>query len=239
MTTTREPQAPPEPPSQGWARLPMIPGPWETVVIVWRRLRKMSTALAMLFTLALSSIVATFIPQEPVTPQTVAAWRAGTEGPSATVAQILDGAELRIHPTGKAIARFVDWHDSNKREFVDSETRFKTVVEVHGHQVALNGTADRRGEVTVNLRSRLRRAPGGEVVEDLFEAFRRQVLVGIVPDQHHRRVDAGAEALDLLPGELTVRRDVKRIGVQRVMDMPVNIFGKACIDIGQNIAAVV
>ena len=106
MTTTREPQAPPEPPPQGWARLPMIPGPWETVVIVWRRLRKMSTALAMLFTLALSSIVATFIPQEPVTPQTVAAWRAGTEGPSATVAQILDGA----HPERvivKAVERMI------------------------------------------------------------------------------------------------------------------------------------
>ncbi|UUZ58178.1 RecB family exonuclease [Nocardioides sp. B-3] len=43
----------------------------------------------------------------------------------------------------KAIARFVEWHESNKREFVDSETRFKTVVEVHGHRVALNGTADR------------------------------------------------------------------------------------------------
>ena len=43
----------------------------------------------------------------------------------------------------KALARFVEWHQSNPRRFVDSETRFKTVVEVHGQEIALNGTADR------------------------------------------------------------------------------------------------
>lgn len=83
-----------EQPSGAWARLPMIPGPWETVVLVWRRLRKMSTALVMLFSLAVASIVATFIPQEPLVPQTVARWRTGAEGPGATVAQVLDGAQL-------------------------------------------------------------------------------------------------------------------------------------------------
>jgi cytochrome c biogenesis protein len=80
--------------ASGWARLPMIPGPWETAVIVWRRLRKMSTALVLLFCLALASIVATFIPQEPVIPQTVTAWRLGEEGPGRTVAQVFDAAEL-------------------------------------------------------------------------------------------------------------------------------------------------
>ena len=40
---------------------------------------------------------------------------------------------------------------------------------------------------------------------------RGQILVGVVPDQHHRRVDAGAEALDLLPGEIAVGGDVQRI----------------------------
>lgn len=92
--TTKQQEAPAEPESTGWARLPMIPGPWETLLIVWRRLRKMSTALVLLFTLALASIVATFIPQEPAIPQTVAEWRAGTDGPGQTVAEILDGAEL-------------------------------------------------------------------------------------------------------------------------------------------------
>src|SRR5690606_1188562 len=72
----------------------LIPGPWETVVLLWRRLRRMSTALVLLFTLALASIVATFVPQEPAVPQTVAAWRAGNEGPGETVAQILDRAQL-------------------------------------------------------------------------------------------------------------------------------------------------
>lgn len=72
----------------------MIPGPWETVLLAWRRLRKMSTALLLLFALALSSIVATFVPQEPVVAETVAAWRAGTEGPGIAVSQIFDAAGL-------------------------------------------------------------------------------------------------------------------------------------------------
>ena len=78
----------------GWSRLPLIPGPWETLLILWRRLRRMSTALVLLFSLALASIVATFIPQEPVIPQTVASWREGTEGPGETVAQLFDAAQL-------------------------------------------------------------------------------------------------------------------------------------------------
>ena len=81
-------------PPSGWARLPLIPGPWETVNSLWRRLRRMSTALVLLFSLALASIVATFVPQEPVVPQTVAAWRLGESGPGRTIAGWIDGAQL-------------------------------------------------------------------------------------------------------------------------------------------------
>ena len=52
------------------------------------------------------------------------------------------------------------------------------------------------------------RLAGGEVVEQLLEALGGQVLVGSRSDLHHRRVHAGAEALDLVPGELAVGRDV-------------------------------
>lgn len=72
----------------------MIPGPWETLQLAWRRLRRMSTALVLLFSIAIATIVATFIPQEPLVPETVARWRAGTAGPGATIAAIFDGADL-------------------------------------------------------------------------------------------------------------------------------------------------
>lgn len=92
-TKTRADATSSSPPS-GWARLPMIPGPWETLLIVWRRLRRMSTALVMLFCLAVATMVATFVPQEPLVPDTVANWRSGAAGPGATIAGILDGADL-------------------------------------------------------------------------------------------------------------------------------------------------
>lgn len=60
----------------------------------WRVLRRMSTALWLLFALAAATVVATFVPQEPVIPPTVAAWRAGTEGPGQAVASLLDAAGL-------------------------------------------------------------------------------------------------------------------------------------------------
>ncbi|MEE8600834.1 cytochrome c biogenesis protein ResB [Euzebya tangerina] len=76
------------------SRLPLIPGPWETAVLVWKRLRRMSTALVLLFILATATLVATFIPQEPVIASTVSAWREGTEGPGAGVARVLDALSL-------------------------------------------------------------------------------------------------------------------------------------------------
>lgn len=88
--------APPRPPRQqaSPSRLPEIPGPGETVVLLWRRLRRMSTALYLLLALAAVSVVATFVPQEPVIPTTVADWRAGTEGPGVDVAAGLDALGL-------------------------------------------------------------------------------------------------------------------------------------------------
>lgn len=79
------------PPGHG-SRLPAIRGPIETLALAWRRLRRMSTALLLLFSLALASILATFIPQAPSVPPTVASWRAGTAGPGASAARLLDAA---------------------------------------------------------------------------------------------------------------------------------------------------
>jgi cytochrome c biogenesis protein len=62
----------------------------ETAQRAWRVLRRMSTALLLLFTLAAATVVATVVPQEPVTAQSVADWRAGTAGPGSAVAGVLD-----------------------------------------------------------------------------------------------------------------------------------------------------
>lgn len=56
----------------------------------WRWLIRMKTALILLGVLALLTAVATAVPQEPNVPSTVASWRAGEEGPGATVAAVLD-----------------------------------------------------------------------------------------------------------------------------------------------------
>jgi cytochrome c biogenesis protein len=70
--------------------LPDIPGPWETAQRLWRRLRKMSTALGLLFALAIASIIATFVPQEPIIPSTVRDWRSGEDGPGELTARVFD-----------------------------------------------------------------------------------------------------------------------------------------------------
>lgn len=81
-------EAPPRP------RLPEIPGPWETAVRAWRVLRRMSTALVLLFTLAAASILATFVPQRPLVPTTVEEWIAGQAGPGAVVSTAFDWLDL-------------------------------------------------------------------------------------------------------------------------------------------------
>lgn len=75
-------------------RLPEIPGPVATARMAWRKLRRMSTALALLFAMAAAAVVATFVPQEPVIGTTVEAWRAGVEGPGAPVAALFDALEF-------------------------------------------------------------------------------------------------------------------------------------------------
>src|ERR1700733_14466046 len=67
--------------------------------------------------------------------------------------------------------------------------------------------ADRLRAEAPGLRSRLHRAPRGEVVEQFREILRRQILVIIVVDLHHRRVATGAQALHFDPREGAVGRD--------------------------------
>lgn len=86
----RAPGAPRRPVS----RLPQIPGPLETLLAAWRVLRRMSTALWLLLAMATASVVATFVPQRPVVPDTVAAWLAGLEGPGERVSSALDALGL-------------------------------------------------------------------------------------------------------------------------------------------------
>ncbi|HUG86554.1 MAG TPA: cytochrome c biogenesis protein ResB [Euzebya sp.] len=83
----------PSPPASG-PRLPLIPGPLETSQMLWRRLRRMSTALMLLFALSVSTLIATFIPQEPVIASTVRLWRDGTEGPGEGIAAVFDALGL-------------------------------------------------------------------------------------------------------------------------------------------------
>ena len=74
--------------------LPDIPGPVETAVRAWRALRRMSTALLLLFALAAASVVATVVPQAPVTAVSAEQWRSGTAGPGQAVARVLDALGL-------------------------------------------------------------------------------------------------------------------------------------------------
>ena len=91
VTSSSEPSALPPPPRRG---LPEIPGPVETAVIAWRSLRRMSTALLLLFSLAAASVVATVVPQAPVTAVTADQWLAGTAGPGKGVSAVLSALGL-------------------------------------------------------------------------------------------------------------------------------------------------
>ena len=50
------------------------------------------------------------------------------------------------------------------------------------------------------------RAAGREIVEELTEARGIEILVIVIVDLDHRGVAAGAEAFDLDPGEIAIRR---------------------------------
>jgi cytochrome c biogenesis protein len=58
--------------------------------MAWRWLTRMRTALYLLGVLALLTVVATAVPQEPNVPSTVGRWLTGEEGPGAGVARALD-----------------------------------------------------------------------------------------------------------------------------------------------------
>src|SRR5258708_19023241 len=64
-------------------------------------------------------------------------------------------------------------------------------------------------ELSAILRSRLWSVAGGKAVQHLAEAFPGQILVGILPDQHHRRVHAGAKTLNFFPAEIPVLGQMK------------------------------
>jgi cytochrome c biogenesis protein len=63
---------------------------WDSVVMGWRWLVRMRTALYLLGLLALQTLIATVVPQEPNVPATVDAWRAGQEGPGTVVSGLID-----------------------------------------------------------------------------------------------------------------------------------------------------
>lgn len=86
--------AEPNDPAPRGPRVPLIPTPLEALGMLWRRLRRMSTALMLLFALALATLIATFIPQEPVIASTVRLWRTGEEGPGETIAAVFDALSL-------------------------------------------------------------------------------------------------------------------------------------------------
>lgn len=75
-------------------RRPPVGGPvtfvWDAVVMGWRWLTRMRTALYLLGMLALQTLVATVVPQEPNVPATVRAWIDGEEGPGAGVSRVLE-----------------------------------------------------------------------------------------------------------------------------------------------------
>src|SRR5882724_13686908 len=88
-------------------------------------------------------------------------------------------------------------------------------------------STDRRGELTAVLRSRLRKIAGGKAVKHLAEAFLGQILVGILPDQNHRRIDAGAKTLDFFPAEIAVLGQMEGIVMDAALAHFDDVFGAA------------
>lgn len=64
----------------------------DSVLMGWRWLVRMRTALMLLGALGFMTAVATAVPQAPNVPGTVESWLAGEEGPGAGVARVLDAA---------------------------------------------------------------------------------------------------------------------------------------------------
>ncbi len=102
----------------------------------------------------------------------------------------------------KAIVRFVSWHESNQREFVAAEAPFRTVVDVHGQEIALNGTADRLeltsdGRVVVVDFKTSRGAPTGPAVKSNLQLALYQYAVdaGALDERLGRAASSGGAEL--------------------------------------------
>ena len=74
--------------------------------------------------------------------------------------------------------------------------------------------AERRRGLAPVLRAGLDVTPGLQILQNARQALGREVLVIVLVDLRHGRVDASAEAFDLGPGEQPVRRHVARLADQ-------------------------
>lgn len=63
---------------------------WESLLMGWRWLVRMRTALYLLGALAVLTLLATVVPQEPNVPTTVNDWRTGVEGPGTLISSWID-----------------------------------------------------------------------------------------------------------------------------------------------------
>ncbi len=115
----------------------------------------------------------------------------------------------------KAIARFVQWHEANQREFVASEAPFRTVVDIHGQEIALNGTADRLeltsdGRVVVVDFKTSRGAPTAPAVKSNLQLALYQYAVdaGALDERLGRSASSGgAELVQLgLPDDTSLAK---------------------------------
>ena len=102
----------------------------------------------------------------------------------------------------RAVERFVTWHESNPRQLVDSETRFRTVVEVQGQEITLNGTADRleltsEGEVIVVDFKTSRSAPSAPAVKGNLQLALYQFAIdaGALDERLGRPASSGGAEL--------------------------------------------
>lgn len=94
VSTASAPPPQANPPIRRANRRPGPGGPfafvWDSLLMAWRWLTRMRTALYLLGLLALLTMVATIVPQEPNVPSTVARWLTGESGPGAGAARVLD-----------------------------------------------------------------------------------------------------------------------------------------------------
>src|ERR1700682_1030589 len=76
------------------------------------------------------------------------------------------------------------------------------------HRFQRRWPTDGRRKLAIDLRAGLRIFSGREIVEQLLEILRRQILVIVVVELRHRRVNASTQTFDLAPREHPVGRDM-------------------------------